>query len=49
MFLLQHPLTVPILSLIAGVVIFIAPRVLNFIVALYLVLVGIIGLVSYFQ
>ncbi|NGX61301.1 MAG: hypothetical protein K940chlam9_00784 [Chlamydiae bacterium] len=46
---LQHPLVVPILSLVAGIVIFIFPRVLNFIVALYLVLVGVFGLITYFS
>ena len=35
----------PIVALIAGVLILIMPRLLNFIVAIYLILVGIIGLV----
>ncbi len=34
----------PIVSLIAGVLILLIPRLLNFIVAIYLILVGIIGL-----
>lgn len=34
----------PIVALIAGVLILIMPRLLNFIVASYLILVGIIGL-----
>ena len=34
----------PIVALIAGILILIAPRFLNFIVAIYLILVGIIGL-----
>ena len=34
----------PIVSLIAGVLILIMPRLLNFIVALYLIIIGIIGL-----
>ena len=37
------PLT-PLISLIAGVVILIMPRLLNYIVALYLILIGLIGL-----
>ncbi len=37
------PLT-PLISLIAGVVILIMPRLLNYIVALYLIVVGLIGL-----
>lgn len=34
----------PIVALIAGILILIMPRLLNFIVAIYLILVGIIGL-----
>ena len=34
----------PIVSLIAGVLILIMPRLLNFIVAIYLIIIGIIGL-----
>ncbi len=34
----------PIVALIAGVLILLMPRLLNFIVAIYLILVGILGL-----
>ena len=34
----------PILSIIAGVVILLMPRLLNYIVAIYLILIGILGL-----
>jgi hypothetical protein len=34
----------PIVALIAGVLILIAPRLLNYIVALYLIVTGLIGL-----
>ena len=34
----------PIVSIIAGVLILIMPRLLNYIVALYLIIIGIIGL-----
>jgi hypothetical protein len=34
----------PIVALIAGILILIIPRLLNFIVAIYLILVGVIGL-----
>lgn len=40
----NYPLLIPILSLIAGVIILIFPRVLNFIVAIYLIIVGLLGL-----
>jgi len=36
----------PLVSLIAGVLILIAPRLLNYIVAAYLIVVGVIGLVG---
>jgi hypothetical protein len=34
----------PLISLIAGILILIIPRLLNFIVALYLIVIGLIGL-----
>jgi hypothetical protein len=34
----------PIVALIAGILILIMPRLLNFIVAIYLILIGVIGL-----
>ncbi|MGN6548875.1 MAG: DUF3096 domain-containing protein [Pararhizobium sp.] len=34
----------PLIALIAGVLILIAPRLLNFIVAIYLIIIGILGL-----
>ncbi len=34
----------PIISLIAGILILMMPRLLNFVVAIYLILVGLIGL-----
>ncbi|HTT47265.1 MAG TPA: DUF3096 domain-containing protein [Pseudolabrys sp.] len=34
----------PIVALIAGILILIVPRLLNFIVAIYLILIGIMGL-----
>ncbi|MHB8347367.1 MAG: DUF3096 domain-containing protein [Acidiferrobacterales bacterium] len=34
----------PLVSLIAGVLILIMPRLLNYIVAVYLILIGLIGL-----
>jgi DUF3096 family protein len=36
----------PIVSLIAGVLIFVFPRLLNYIVALYLIVVGLLGLLG---
>jgi hypothetical protein len=34
----------PIIALLAGVLILIMPRILNFVVAIYLILVGLLGL-----
>jgi len=34
----------PLISLIAGILIFIVPRLLNYIVAIYLIIVGLVGL-----
>jgi len=34
----------PLLSLIAGILILLMPKLLNFIVALYLILVGLVGI-----
>jgi Protein of unknown function (DUF3096) len=34
----------PIVSLIAGVLILIVPRLLNYIVAIYLIIIGLVGL-----
>jgi Protein of unknown function (DUF3096) len=34
----------PLISLIAGVLIFIVPRMLNYIVAVYLIIAGLLGL-----
>lgn len=43
----MHSMTIalsPLVSLIAGVLILIMPRLLNFIVAIYLIVIGLIGL-----
>ena len=34
----------PIVAIVAGVLILIVPRVLNYIVAIYLILIGLLGL-----
>jgi len=40
---LQLALT-PLVSLLAGILILVMPRLLNFIVAIYLIIIGLIGL-----
>jgi hypothetical protein len=37
----------PIIALIAGILILIYPRILNYVVAVYLIIVGILGLLPY--
>ncbi|HEX7969148.1 MAG TPA: DUF3096 domain-containing protein [Stellaceae bacterium] len=37
----------PLIALIAGVLILIRPRLLNYVVALYLIIIGIIGLLPH--
>ncbi|MBS0634487.1 MAG: DUF3096 domain-containing protein [Verrucomicrobia bacterium] len=41
-----HPAVSPIVSLIAGIVILVFPSTLNLVVALYLIIVGILGLLG---
>jgi hypothetical protein len=39
-----HLSLAPLIALIAGILILVMPKLLNFIVALYLILIGLIGL-----
>jgi hypothetical protein len=39
-----HVSLAPIVSLIAGILILVVPRLLNYIVAIYLIVIGLIGL-----
>ena len=41
-----HPMIYPIVSLLAGILILIFPAILNYIVAIYLIIIGIVGIVS---
>lgn len=36
----------PLIALIAGILILVMPRLLNYIVALYLIIVGVVGLLN---
>lgn len=40
----MHPLAGPIVSIVAGVLVLIYPKILNYVVAIYLILFGIIEL-----
>jgi hypothetical protein len=37
----------PLVSLIAGILILMAPRLLNYIVAIYLIVIGVLGLTGH--
>ena len=39
-----HLTATPIVSLIAGILILVIPRLLNYIVAIYLIVIGLVGL-----
>jgi hypothetical protein len=39
----------PLIALIAGILILIVPRLLNYVVAIYLILIGILGILPYFN
>ena len=39
-------LATPVVSLIAGILILLMPRLLNYVIALYLIFVGIMGLIT---
>jgi hypothetical protein len=39
-----HPTIGPVVSLIAGILILVVPRLLNYIVAIYLIIIGLVGL-----
>ena len=39
----------PLIALIAGILILVMPRLLNFIVAIYLIAIGVLGLLGQFK
>ena len=46
---LSNAVVTPAISLLAGILILVAPRFLNYFVAVYLIVVGIIGLIPLLQ
>jgi hypothetical protein len=36
----------PVIALVAGILILVVPKLLNYIVAIYLILIGVVGLVN---
>jgi hypothetical protein len=41
-----HPVLHPVVALLAGVLILIFPAILNYIIAFYLIIIGIVGIVG---
>jgi hypothetical protein len=41
-----HLSLTPLISLVAGILILVVPRLLNFIVAIYLIAIGLLGLIG---
>jgi hypothetical protein len=39
----------PLLALVAGIIILIVPKMLNYIVAIYLIIIGILGILGYYR
>jgi len=42
-----HPITPSVVALVAGILILVFPRLLNYVVAIYLIIVGIVGLLGH--
>lgn len=42
----MNPLIHPIIALIAGIMILIFPAILNYVIAVYLILIGIVGIIN---
>jgi Protein of unknown function (DUF3096) len=40
----MHPAFQPVVAVVAGILILLMPRLLNYIVAIYLIVIGILGL-----
>ena len=45
-FTMNTLIVTPLISLIAGILIFIMPKLLNYIVAVYLIVIGLVGLLN---
>jgi hypothetical protein len=44
--IMLHPLLAPVTSIVAGVIVLIYPRILNYVVAIYLILTGVLGILG---
>lgn len=46
---LSNAVITPVLALLAGILILLVPRFLNYVVAVYLIVIGIVGLIPLLQ
>jgi hypothetical protein len=44
--MIVHPVLHPVVALLAGILILIFPALLNYIVAFYLIIIGVVGIVG---
>ncbi len=44
--MMMHPMLSPVISIIAGILVLIYPRILNYVVAIYLILIGVLELIA---
>jgi len=44
-----HPLAFSIISLVFGILILAFPKILNYIVGIYLLIIGVLGMINYFS
>ncbi len=44
-----YPLATSVISLIFGILILIFPKLLNYIVAIYLIIIGLLGIIGHFK
>lgn len=42
----MHPVLHPVIALLAGILILIFPTIINYIIAFYLIIIGIVGIVG---
>jgi len=47
--IMQSVLITPLVSLLAGILILIMPQLLNYIIAIYLIIIGVMGLLPHFM
>ena len=41
-----HPMIYPVAALVAGILILIFPEILNFVIAIYLIIIGLMGILG---